>query len=224
MSFNILDVFASPPVSPLQSHMEACSRCAVLLGPYFVELSEEKWDAARVYQTEIANLEREADLLKVDFRVNLPESLFLSFSRDLLLDLLSRQERIANTAKDIAGITLGRKMAIPVSIAQDFHRFLNCCVDAVQQAKEAICQLNQILQSGHCQKEIEVLILLIRKLNETEHETDELQIGLRQAVFSIESTLSPIDTFFLYQIIEKIGYLADYADQIGTRLKVLNAS
>lgn len=224
MSFNILDVFASPPVSPLQAHMEACSRSAVLLGPYFLELAEKKWDAALMYQSEIANLEREADLLKVDFRVNLPESLFLSFSRDLLLDLLSRQERIANTAKDIAGITLGRQMAIPASITQDFHHFLDRCVQAVQQAKEAICQLTQIIQSGHCQKEVEVLITLIRKLNDTEHETDELQIGLRQAIFSLESTLSPIDTFFLYQIIEKIGCLADYADQIGTRLKVLNAS
>ena len=50
-------------------------------------------------------------------------------------------------------------------------------------------------------KEVELVENMIKKLNKIEHETDEIQIKLRQDLFDIEKELPPIEVMFLYKII-----------------------
>ncbi|HAR08295.1 MAG TPA: phosphate transport regulator, partial [Cobetia sp.] len=56
-----------------------------------------------------------------------------------------------------------------------------------------------------------------------EHDTDNMQIGLRAQLFKLEKDWPPVDVMFLYQIIEWIGDVADRAQRVGNRLELLMA-
>ena len=64
---------------------------------------------------------------------------------------------------------------------------------------------------------------MISELNKLEKENDDLQIRVRQALFAIESELSPVDVIFLYKIITWVGDIADSAQNIGSKLKMMVA-
>ena len=63
----------------------------------------------------------------------------------------------------------------------------------------------------------------ITKHNDLESETDELAEVAQRKLFSIEDELG-VGTVFWYQIIEGIADLADYAERVGNRLRLLTAN
>lgn len=219
----ILDMFGRSPIRPLQVHMEKAHACVELLMPFSQAVLREDWEAASELQQQISGLEHAADDLKKDFRLHLPKGLFLPVPRTDLLELLKKQELLANTAKDIAGIMLGRRMQIPPSLSDLFTSFLKRSIDASAQAKKAISELDELLESGFRGKEVTVVDEMIKELNQIESDTDQIQIQIRQALFDIEKSLAPVDVMFLYKIFELVGFVADCAQQTGARLQMLLA-
>ncbi|MEC8956168.1 MAG: DUF47 family protein, partial [Pseudomonadota bacterium] len=58
-------------------------------------------------------------------------------------------------------------------------------------------------------------------LDTLEDRCDETEIILRGELFAIEKNLPPVDVMFLYSIINKIGELADRAEQVGHRISLI---
>ena len=216
-------IFGSSPVSPLQKHMAKVYACATELIPLFNAVINEDWDEVARLQKLISDLEREADVLKKALRLNLPKGLFMPISRQDLLEVLLMQDRIANKAKDIAGTILGRHMTLPEVVHEDYIRFAERCVAACKQARKAINELDELVETGFSGKEIQVVAEMITKLDSVESETDHLQAGIRLQIFSIENTLPPVEVMFLYKIIEWTGDIADRAQNVGSRLQLMLA-
>ena len=55
---------------------------------------------------------------------------------------------IANKAKDISGLILGRKMLLPAQLQDSYMNFLNRCIDATKQAQVAINELDELVVTG----------------------------------------------------------------------------
>lgn len=104
-------------------------------------------EAARIREV-ITRLEHEADSLKTELRLNLPNTLFLPVSRSDLLDLITVQDKIANKVRDITGIMLGRKMQVPGELAQPMRDYMRTAVACVAQARQALEELEDLLESG----------------------------------------------------------------------------
>lgn len=219
----ILSMFARSPMRPLQKHMEKVYSCAQTLLPFFEAALAGDWEKGRAIRQTLSQYEHDADELKMELRLNLPRSLFLPVPRGDILSLLSKQDKIANIAKDISGIMLGRTMQIPDTLRDAFLHYLRRSLDAVSQANTAISELDELLESGFRGKEVELVTNMITQLAEIETDTDQLQIALREQLFRIESNLKPVDVMFLYKIIQWIGDLADVAQQAGSRLRMLSA-
>ena len=62
---------------------------------------------------------------------------------------------------------------------------------------------------------------MIDELEIIETDTDDRQAALRASLFKVEKRLNPVDTIFLYQVIEMIGDIADMAERVGRRLELL---
>ncbi len=216
-------IFGNSPVKPMQKHMAQVLLCVQELVPFFEAVIAGDWDQAKKVQKHISKMEGEADDLKTQIRMQLPKGMFMPVSRRDLLEVLTMQDKIANVAKDIAGIILGRKMVLPESIASDYIPFVQRCVDACEQAQTAINELDELVETGFRGREVEVVQKMIKKLNKIESETDKLQRKIRYSVFMIEKDLPPIDVMFLYKVIELTGDVADRAQQVGSRLQLLLA-
>jgi predicted phosphate transport protein (TIGR00153 family) len=113
---HIFSMFGKSPVSPMQKHMAEVQACANELIPFFEAALANDWEKAAVLQKDIARLEGDADDLKRELRLNLPSGLMMAMSRRDLLETLTTQDKIANKAKDIAGLMLGRQMSFPAEV------------------------------------------------------------------------------------------------------------
>jgi len=223
MSSSILNLFGRSPIGPLEEHMGKVHACVKQLPPFFEAVLAQNWQKVENIQAHIIQLENEADAMKRDLRIHLPKSLFMPVARSDLLELLNVQDRLANKAKDIAGVVFGRKMLFPKTITITFTTFLERCVEASEQANTAIHELDELLETSFSGNEIKLVEGMIAQLWRIERETDQLQIHLRQHVFEIEHKLPPVEVIFLYQIIEWTGDLANHAQDIGDRLQILLA-
>ncbi|GMR00929.1 MAG: TIGR00153 family protein [Gammaproteobacteria bacterium] len=216
-------IFGSSPVSPLQEHMSKVYACATELVPLFNAVINEDWDKVKKLQKRISDLEKEADVLKKELRLNLPKGLFMPVSRQDLLEVLLMQDKIANKSKDIAGTIVGRHMVLPEVIQEDYIRFVTRCVAACKQARKAINEFDELVETGFSGHEIKIVTEMITKLDSIESDTDNLQAEIRYEIFTIENDLPPIEVMFLYKIIEWTGDIADRAQNVGSRLQLMLA-
>ncbi|MBL7250696.1 TIGR00153 family protein [Alloalcanivorax sp. C16-2] len=225
MSFgsSIAGLFGRSPIKPLQQHYDTVHECAVGLGDFFAAISASDWERAKAARQRVADLENQADEMKKQFRLNLPKSLFLPVPRSDLLELVSVQDKVANKAKDIAGLMLGRQMTIPASLATAMNDYLQGAIDTSAQARKAINELDELVETGFSGREIRLVEDLIEELDRLERANDEQQIIIRSQLFKLEAELPPVDVIFLYKIIDWIGDLADRAQKVGGRLQLLLA-
>ena len=215
------NVFGASPVMPVEKHVDIVYRCAKRLRKFFRAAVEGNWTKAADARSEIEALEHEADNLKKEIRLNLPKSLFMSVPRQDILELLLVQDKIANRAKDVSGLVLGRKMQIPSAVAEQFLEFVDRNIDAAKQARKSVRELDELFTVGFRGAEVELVSGLIEELDKIETDTDDKQVALRAAVFEIEDTLNPVDAVFIYQVIEGVGEIADMAERVGRRLELL---
>ncbi|UTW09699.1 TIGR00153 family protein [Pseudomonas benzenivorans] len=218
-----VSLFGRSPIGPMQQHIAKAHECAANLVPFFEAVMAEDWAKVEQVQQDMARLEHEADKLKKSVRLHLPKSLFLPVPRSDLLELLSVQDKVANRAKDIAGLMLGREMMIPQALQPIMRSYVQRTVDASAQALKAMNELDELLETGFAGREAVLVETLIEELGVIEQDTDSLQIDVRRQLFKLEKELPPVDVMFLYQIIDWIGDVADRAQRVGNRLEQLLA-
>ncbi|BBI76062.2 hypothetical protein HAALTHF_52370n [Vreelandella aquamarina] len=121
-------MFGRSPFQPLLAHIVKANECADLLLPFFEATLVGDWDTAAELRENVTRLEHDADTLKTELRLNLPNTMFLPVSRSDLLDLISVQDKIANKVRDITGIMLGRKMRVPNELAEPMRDYMRTSV------------------------------------------------------------------------------------------------
>lgn len=221
---SFLGVFAKSPLKPLEDHINLVYKCSQGLLPFFDAVYEQDWKTAQEQQKIISTLEKEADVIKRELRISLPVGIFMPIQRQDVLDLLTQQDKIANKAKDISGRILGRQLSIPEELQAPFMAYLKRCLDATEQAKKVINELDDLLETGFRGRELRVVEDMIERLDEIEDDTDGLQISLRRGLLALEKDLNPVDVMFLYNIIEWVGELADISERVGSRLELMLAN
>lgn len=215
------NLFAKSPITPIQKHIDKVAECSELLIPFLNECAAGNWVKADTIRKKISTFEREADELKRELRLTLPKGLFMPMDRTDLIELVKRQDQIANTVKDIAGRMYGRQLQIPDKFSDNFLTYAQRSVDAVKQAQKAINELDELLELGFRGREVDIITEMIVVLEAIEDDTDRLQIRLRRHLLALEKDLNPVDVMFLYQIIEWVGSLADHAEVVGAHLELM---
>ncbi|GHD34492.1 TIGR00153 family protein [Parahalioglobus pacificus] len=216
-------LFGKSPIGPIQEHMQLANEAACLL-PQLIEASiDGDWKRAKEVNKQIQASEAAADKLKRKIRQNLPRSLFLPVPRGDLLELVSTQDKVANVAKDIGVLVMGREMTFPAKLQEPLTEFLDACLSAVDQCLGAIQELDELLEVGFTGREVRRVEKMLKDLDRTEAKCDRTAAKVRRILFRMESELPPIDTMFLYRVLALISDLADVSESVGDRLQIIIA-
>ena len=217
------DLFGRSPVKPMQEHMRASVATARLVTPLIEAMIAG--DATRIHETrqEIDTLEHEADRIKNEIRSNLPARMMLALERRDMLEILDAQDSIADTAQDIAELADQRTMTIPPSMAEVMTDLTRQVVGACDQAEKIINELDELLQTGFRGREVTRVEAMIDELSRIETETDKLEERATRQVFAMEDELG-ISALFWWHMVEWIADIADYAERVGNRLRLLIAN
>lgn len=217
------NLFGHSPFMALQRHMRVAVACAEVTPALFQALCDGNASGIEVAKESIFTLENQADELKNELRRNLPKGLFMPVDRRDLLEVLDMQDSIADVAQDIAGMLVERDMSLPEPMHADLMEFVNRCVETCQYAGTIIEELDELLELGFGGRERDRVIGMVDHLGKLEDATDELGMNFTRSLFRHEAEMNPITVMFWYMTIQWIGDLADYAEKVGNRLRLLVA-
>lgn len=216
-------LFGKSPFQPLQQHMRVVMECVGEVPALFAALIEGNETELEVRKEKIFAKEGEADTIKNELRSHLPRTLLLAVDRRDLLELLAMQDTIAGIAQDIAGLLVQRKMEVPAAIAEPLARFVTRCTETCEQAHRIVEELDELLELGFRGRDAERVEAMILELGYMESDTDLMGASLARALFAQEDSLSPVSVMLWYQLIRWVGNLADYAERVGDRLRLMIA-
>jgi predicted phosphate transport protein (TIGR00153 family) len=207
----------------MQQHMKAAIACAHQVLPLVEAMAAADIESVRRVREEIVQLEHEADHIKHEIRSHLPKRLFMAVERRDLLEILDSQDSIADVAQDIAELAELRSMTIPEALCEPMLELVRRVLVTCDQSGRIIDKLDELVETGFGARETGRVEEMITTLNRLESETDELAEKAQRVLFGMEEELG-VGTYFWYQIISWIGNLADYAERVGNRLRLLIAS
>jgi predicted phosphate transport protein (TIGR00153 family) len=194
------NLFGRSPFKAMQQHMRVVVDCVDVVPELFDALCKDDHARLVAAQERIFALEDDADKIKNELREHLPKSLFLPVDRRDLLEVLDMQDSIADTAQDIAGLLVERPMELVDEMHAPLTELVRRCIDACHQSHKVIEELDELLEMGFGGKE----------------RGDVLDMN--------EDQMKPVTVIFWYQLIEWIGDLADYAEKVGNRLRLILAA
>ena len=221
MSAYIADIFGWSPVTPLKGHADSAYQCVRELRALHDAVLVEDWAETRKAADTIAEFEQEADRRKAEIRLHVSRRLWMPVPRTDLLALLFEQDTMANRARDVARLVVGRRMQIPVVAADKLTGFVGRCVGTARQARDCVHELDRMFVAGPDGALRSHIASMIDEIEQMETETDGLQVELRNALHAVESELEPLNVAFLYRVIELTGEIADAANRIGHRLQLV---
>jgi predicted phosphate transport protein (TIGR00153 family) len=217
------NLFGASPIRPMQRHMEAVLNCAREILPLFEDMVAGRSETFPERRKQVDALEHKADDLKHEIRSKLPKRLFMAFERRDMLEILDHQDSIADRAQDIAELVEQRKMIVPESLAEPMLDLVRKVISTCEHAGQVIQELDELVETGFSGREVERVEGLIRVLNNLESETDELAERVQRKLFEIEDSLG-VGTVFWYELIGWVARMADHAEKVGNRMRVLIAS
>ena len=218
MVISILQLFGKSPFGPLQSHMRKVYECTSLVPALFEALLAGEQDKVEQVSQRISELEHEADDIKNAIRSNLPKSIFLPVDRRDLLDL---QDALADRSEDLGILLRMRPLTVPQSLRDPLRDLVQKATAVTAEANRLMDQLDELVQASFSGPEAEKVVAIIDHLSLLEHQCDEVQWDFGKRVFAIEKDLSPGELWMWLKLGDKLGDLANSAENVGKRLHLM---
>jgi predicted phosphate transport protein (TIGR00153 family) len=216
-------LFGRSPIKPMQQHMKVAVSCAREIVPFVEAMASGDLEAMSRQRERIDELEHAADEIKHEIRAHLPKRLFMPVERRDMLEILDRQDSIADVAQDIAELAEIRGMVAPEPLREPLLELTRRVIVTCEQSEKIIDELDELIETGFGPHEVAKVETMIDELNGLESETDALAEKCTRVLFAIEDDLG-IGAWFWYQLISWIADMADYAEKVGNRLRLLIAS
>lgn len=210
------------PIRPMQEHMNAAVRCAREIVPLMNAMAAGDDASILARREQIDRLEHDADQIKHDIRGHLPRRLLMAIERRDLLDILDCQDSIADITQDIAELADQRHMHLPEPLKQPVILLAERSLAACEQGKRIIDELDELVETGFGDREVGRVEQMIAELGRIESETDALLDSACRTLFAMENELG-IAGVYWHQLLLWIADLADYAERVGNRLRLLIA-
>jgi len=213
-------LFGKSPFAPLLTHLELVSRCVELVKELFKALKAKEFQKVETIASEIAKLEHKADLTKNDIRNQLPNTLFLAIDRAMLLEILSIQDNIADSAEDIGVLLTLKQLTMPECFSPHFELFLQKNLDAFQGLHQMMRELHDLMESSFGGVEAEKVRGIIDDIALKEHEADQLQFDLLKVLYAADQELS-FSAFYLWQkVFYSIASISNLSEKQANRVRM----
>lgn len=219
----LMRLFGQSPFKPLKEHMREVVRCANEVPALFEALCAQDLEKLEAIKGEIDRLESSADDIKNELRAHLPRSFFLPVDRGDLLEILDLQDSIADTAEDIAGLLAVRPTPPIDELREPLLTLVERCVAACNHMAKIMEEMDELLETGFGGREAETVLAMIDELNAIEGETDRLAMDFVRGLFAHEKDSDPVTVVLWFSLVHWVGDLANYAEKVGNRLRLLIA-
>lgn len=164
--------------------------------------------------------EGKADNAKNRVRAKMPVRLFLPVDRRDVLKLISEIDAIADCAEDVGVLLTIRPLEVPDDMKTLLGLFMERVMDAVKSAAELTNCIDDLIASGFGGRPAERVLRLVDEVSRKEHEADKLQDQCARALFKAEDTMKPTAVFMWTKVLNKMGDMANHAENVGDQFRL----
>lgn len=216
-------LFGRSPFSQIQQHMEQVTKCILKMSDALQSLQAGEFDKLEPLSREVSQLEHQADQIKDDIRQRLLKRFFMPIDRSEVLEILSLQDSLADAAEDVCKVITFKALPFPDDITDDFKKFVDLNLKAVQIAAAIISQMDELIESGFGGVEAERIRSLAQDAAFAEHQADLVQAELLKKLYAHDSNFT-IGEFHLWMRVTRVlSRLANIAENLSNRvLKTLS--
>jgi predicted phosphate transport protein (TIGR00153 family) len=116
-----------------------------------------------------------------------------------------------------------RDMAPPEALREPVMVLVRRCVDACNQLAKIMEEMDELVETGFRGAESDKVMYMIDELNKIETETDVQAIQLMKLLFDNEEEMGAVTTIMWDRVLHWIGDLANFAERVGNRHRLLLA-
>ena len=224
MRIPLPNLLVKSPLPDVARVMEEVSHCAERI-PELVELliADDVSGLERVAR-EVSTLEGQADEAKNDFRSRMPVRLLLPVDRRDVLRLISEIDAIADCAEDVGVLVTLRPFQVPESLSPHLRVFVDKVMEVVRAARELVDMIDELMRAGFSGKAATNAIAKANEIGRLEHEADKCQDCCAKVLFRAEDELSPVAIFMWTKVLNKIGDMANHAENVGDQFRLFVAA
>ena len=224
MRIPLANLLVRSPFPQVETLMDAVQECVDAV-PQLIDrlIAGDKAGTERIAR-EISVLEGKADSTKNELRTKMPARLFLPVDRRDLLRLIREIDAVANSAEDVAVLLTLRSYEVPEELEPLLREFVDRVMVVVRNASELVGMMDDLLGSSFSGKAAEIAMAKADEIGRLEHEADKIQDRCAKALFRAEDTMSPVSIFMWTKVLNKIGSIANHAENIGDQFRLFVAA
>jgi len=172
---------------------------------------------------EISALEGKADDAKNAARSKMPVRLFMPVDRRDVLKLISEIDAIADCAEDVGVLLTIRPLTVPEGMRPVLDNFVESVLATVREAAKLIDLIGDLVESGFAGPPAEQVLEQAAILGRAEHEADKIQDQCAKVLFKEEDAMPPAAVFMWTKVLNKIGDMANHAENVGDQFRLFVA-
>jgi len=205
-----VEVMGVSPFEIFHEHAIAVERTVTCMAEAISEAVSGGDPTEKIAATVSAELE--ADHLKATLREEVGKGVRITIGRDNFLHMISRQDRIADYAQNVAEQLSFRSLYDNQEARDNLLQMSNAVVETVSRYEDTVEQLKNLNFSGYTRKEKNALFRLIREVNMLEHEADEVERDSAAFVFT-EGDEQPLAAMHMYRVLQRLDDVANACEK-----------
>ncbi len=216
-------LFGRSPFSQIQQHMDQVSKCIKKMDEAIEAVKSGQFDELDRISSEVSDLEHQADQIKNDVRSRMLKRVFMPIDRAEVLEILSLQDSLADTAEDVCKVLTLKPLPFPDDIKQDFDQFVELNLQAYEVAAAVIGQLDELIESGFGGVEAERIRGLAKDAAFAEHQADRVQIQLLKKLYAHDTDMSVGEFHLWMRVTRVLSRVSNTSENLANRvLKTLS--
>lgn len=211
-------LFGRSPFSQLQQHMEQVTKCVDKMSEALAAAEAGKYELLDDFSGQVSQLEHQADQIKDDIRERLLKRFFMPIDRSDVLEILSLQDSLADTAEDVCKVLTLKPLPFPDEFREDFGRFVEFNVQACKIAATVINQMDELIESGFGGIEAERIRGLAKDTAFAEHQADLVQVRLLKKIYAHDEDFSVGEFHLWMRVTRVLSRLANISENLSNRI------
>ncbi len=169
---------------------------------------------------EVIRIENEADIIKGNTRNHLHKGIFMPVDRGDFLSCLKEQDAIIDACEDAVIWLEFRKSEIESHLKKEIEKYLFKVINIVEELEILVKDVHRLISSISL-KDRKDIKNKIKNIHFEESEIDKMERTLIKNLFS--SAKDMLHFYHLIHVIFLIGSMADHAENVGDRIRVMMA-
>lgn len=161
--------------------------------------------------------ELKADNIKSEIRDVLRGSVRLAVDKPVFLDMVSRQDRIADYAENVTEILSFRKLYENKDAQVLVLSLADAVTSTVDEYRKTVGRFEYLLESAFASKEKDIMHQHIGRVNDLEHEADLVEAKAAAYVFT-NGDDQPLAAAHMYRLIQRLDDVANAAETAANSL------